>query len=496
MQVLKSKKKSTFKQLLYCGSLFCLGPLVVVGCSQTRVIKSKRSPVFDLIRQLRASESEKRIEAAQKLGELGPSAKQAIPTLRSSLEDPSVEVRKASLRALMMMGERGVPSWLRGLDDKSSDVRKMIEDKLDEGGDEMVTSVSKVLQSPIEEERRLAVRALGHMSKRSPKAIPVLGRAVLDSEVDVRQEAAETLGKIGSKSSPAVPQLVKGLQQNRDWWKVRKAIIEALGSIGSGAAEAIPSLVEMMQDKDDDVRKAALSAIRNIGPSAVQALSDALPASTWWAKAEILKMLNTFGVKAKAALPALIALLSDNDEDVRRRAAIIIGKFGTEGSSAAPALQKILFDQKAPQVLWIVAMESLMKIGPDGNAVLRKALDSNDWWLPKAISEAFGQSGADTALEAIPTLEYALQHKRWEVRWTVALVAGRMKAKAAPLIPALLKALRDKETRVQVQAALSLGEMGKAAKSAITPLQSIRNAGGLERQAAIKKALEKLEGAQ
>lgn len=162
---------------------------------------------------------------------------------------------------------------------------------------------------------------------------------MLDSEVDVRQEAAATLGRLGSKAAPAVPQLAKGLQQNRDWWNVRKAIIEAL-EIGPAAADAIPNLVEMMQDKDDDVRKAALNAIRKIGPSAVQALSEALPASTWWAKAEILKMLETFGSKAKAALPALIALLNDNDQDVRRRAAMIIGKFATEGSSAAPSLYK------------------------------------------------------------------------------------------------------------------------------------------------------------
>lgn len=137
-------------------------------------------------------------------------------------------------------------------------------------------------------------------------------------------------------------------------------------------------------------------------------------------------------------------------------------------------------------------MDTLMKIGPDGHAVLRKALDHHDWWLPKTISEAFGQSGPDTPPEAIPTLEYALQHSRWEVRWTVALVAGRMKAKAAPLLPALLKALNDKESRVQVQSALSIGEMGDAAKSAISPLKSLRNVGSPERQAAIKKTLEKL----
>ncbi len=462
------------------------------GCTETKVIKSERSPVFALVRQLRADDTAKRIEAAQKLGEIGPSAHQAIPKLRMSLEDQSVEVRKAAILALMKMGERGTPSWLRGLNDKDAEVRKVVEDKLDEGGDEMVEDVTKVLQSPIGEERRLAVRALGYMSKRTNKAIPSLGKAVLDSEVDVRQEAANTLGKLGAKAAPAVPSLAKGLQQNRDWWNVRKAIIEALGDIGPAAAGAIPNLVEMMQDKDDDVRKAALNAIRKIGPSAVQALSEALPASTWWAKAEILKMLDTFGGKAKAALPALIALLNDNDQDVRRRAAMIIGKFGTEGSSAASELQKILFDQKAPHILWSVVMDTLMKIGPDGNAVLRKALDSNDWWLPKTISEAFGQSGADTPTEAIPTLVYALQHKRWEVRWTVALVAGRMKAKAAPLIPALLKVVNDKESRVQVQSVLSIGEMGDAAKTAINTLKSIRNVGSAERQAAIKKTLEKL----
>ena len=75
----------------------------------------------------------------------------------------------------------------------------------------------------------------------------------------VRQAAAEALGRIGSKE--AVPHLIEALKDED--WNVRFKAAEALGEIGS--KEAAPHLIEALKDENLNVRKAAAEALGEIG---------------------------------------------------------------------------------------------------------------------------------------------------------------------------------------------------------------------------------------
>lgn len=66
------------------------------------------------------------------------------------------------------------------------------------------------------------------------------------------------------------------------------------------------------------------------------------------------------GQQRAVVIPALIGLLSDPEEEVRRSGASALSKFGPDGAEAVPALQELLNDP-ARIVRW-TATNALMKI--------------------------------------------------------------------------------------------------------------------------------------
>jgi HEAT repeat protein len=61
-----------------------------------------------------------------------------------------------------------------------------------------------------------------------------------------RRRGAEMLARIGSDAAPAIPALIRLVEQDPDL-QVRKAAAFALGQMGPTAQAAIPALSRMMQ---------------------------------------------------------------------------------------------------------------------------------------------------------------------------------------------------------------------------------------------------------
>ncbi|MFQ5795664.1 MAG: HEAT repeat domain-containing protein [Candidatus Bipolaricaulia bacterium] len=101
---------------------------------------------------------------------------------------------------------------------------------------------------------KLAVRKL---VKIGPAAVPTLIKVLQDKDVDVRQEAAEALGKIGPDARDAVPALVEALRDED--WSVRQFSAWALRKIGP---DAVPALIEALEDEDERVRDNATRVLQ------------------------------------------------------------------------------------------------------------------------------------------------------------------------------------------------------------------------------------------
>lgn len=490
-----SLRSFPFSSWLSFGGLGSFGLVFLSACPPPVVVIQKKTlPLARWIKQLRLGSADEKKEAAAELGKIGPDAEKAIPELRQVLlADPQADVRKAACEALQKIGSKALASWLRALQDKDTSVRQVASDAILQEGAGLLEPLKELLASSLGEERLASLLALRVLRKQAKPWLKAIAQRLTDSEVDVRKTAAEILGSFGPEGAEAIPELVLALRKNQDWWNVRKAILQAIGQIGPAAKDAIPGVVLMMDEKDDDVRKEAYRTLEKLGPDVVKNLGEAFIGASWWAKTQILKMLELFGARSAPAVPSLVIALDDPDQDVRRAILRTLARLGHAASASSERLYKILADPKEPHQSWMLALSALLKFGPVGTQTLHRALQHPDWWLPKTLSEAFGQLGSEIGTEGLPILTLALAHSRWEIRWTATLVLQKFGKQAISALPALRPLLRDPERSVRLGSIRAIASIGPSASDALPDLRPLQNDGDSEIRDAASQALRRLQ---
>jgi HEAT repeat protein len=181
--------------------------------------------------------------AAELLGKIQPEAVAAIPDLIEALKDPDPHVRIVTITSLGAMTSRPA---------------------------EVVPALISMLNTP---QRLGAIRALSRFRHEASPAIkPLLVLFQNDPDVEVRWNAARTLGKMGPAGKEAVPQLIDGLKSKEDL--IREHAAEALGDIGSEARAAVNELAKTLRDPVMKVRRDAARSLGQIGAAAKPALSS------------------------------------------------------------------------------------------------------------------------------------------------------------------------------------------------------------------------------
>ena len=119
--------------------------------------------------------------------------------------------------------------------------------------------------------------------------------------------------------------------------KVRLNAIKSLGSIGSGAAPAILALVAALNDPDDQLKKAATSAIEAIGPAALPHITFSLHEGTGGEIRSRLWDIADQLASRKGAGPILLrSLQMDNDPAVRAHSARLLGDIQAASPEVVP----------------------------------------------------------------------------------------------------------------------------------------------------------------
>jgi HEAT repeat protein len=181
--------------------------------------------------------------------------------------------------------------------------------------------------------RKEAAKALGFMGADGKSAIPSLGRALYDPELDVRCAAASALLKIGltdKQRSAMLLELVHRDMKGEDPEARRKALL-LLANLQPGE-HWVPPLVQFIKsDQSSGVRNSAAVALANVEAEAVPpllALLDDSDAETRMFAALSLSIVAKDGVKeALVAVPKLKALLQDEDKNVRTWASAALQQF-------------------------------------------------------------------------------------------------------------------------------------------------------------------------
>ncbi len=170
------------------------------------------------------------------------------------------------------------------------------------------------------------------------------------------------IGVLGEIGKPAVPALMEALKDRN--LEMRGGAQEALARIGT---DAVSDLLQALKDRDGETNREAAAVLLKVDPAQLKELELA------WSKAlagpgrERLEAIATLEKMGKEAVPALIQVLRDQDESVRKTAAGALGRLGPAAREASTPLQRLAKEDPSASVREKAA-EAVAKIGGDKSA--------------------------------------------------------------------------------------------------------------------------------
>jgi HEAT repeat protein len=228
-----------------------------------------------------------RLSAVEALSHLGVAA--AAEPLRSLLNDPMWDVRRAAVETLgRLKDDRAVDALTRTLADKDADVREATAIALGGLSDRRaIGPLVLALKDSTSGVRRIAAAALSRIDENwsaSPEAraaVEELKPALYDRDPDVRHFVGQLLVSLGAAEPESAPETTEAdmsatTQEKRRKLAVslflailcdpdrdlRQAAAEALGRLGERRAES--ALARTLRDPDAVVRLAAERALQGL----------------------------------------------------------------------------------------------------------------------------------------------------------------------------------------------------------------------------------------
>jgi HEAT repeat protein len=266
-------------------------------------------------------------------------------------------------------------------------------------------------------------------------SVPHLLLALKDPDPKVRQKAAEALGELGSRASPAVQMLTEALHDPDPGTIITVAL--SLRKIEQRNHGEVQSLVTLLAHTNTEVRAGAAYVLGEFGPDAalaVQPLLSLLDRDDPNTAGLVSRTLGLIGPAAKPAIPRMIALLSSKTNAENQMLTMeALGHFGENAEAAIPKLLELA--QQDPEQTF-GAVSALSQIGTNALPGLIELYSDGDHRQRSCVERAFLKLGTN----------------------------------AAPAVAAVFRALTDEPTRGVAHAALILGSIGEPARIAIPRL--------------------------
>lgn len=196
-----------------------------------------------LIQDLASPSSEKRMDAATALGELGPRASAAVPALVTALGDQDSYVRNFAANALGAVGPAAVSA---------------------------VPALVNLLHDADESVSQAGQRALAGIGPGAKAAIPELIVMLKTWQSSAAESpAAFALIRIGAASVPSLAQVAYS-----DDKRIALAAIYCLGEIGSSSREAVAALKTTFQNFDPTICESSAMALRKLGAVSIPIFNE------------------------------------------------------------------------------------------------------------------------------------------------------------------------------------------------------------------------------
>jgi HEAT repeat protein len=462
---------NTFSFSLISGLL--LGKILLLP--STCLAQDSKEPEHDgkllseWVKQIKSDDPKSRYQALNALAQMGPRARTATPAVLDVVKDRDPIVRAVAVRCLPNIGRDSpavATALVHALFDEDDYVRKGAFNGCTSLAPEALGPLLEALKHKDVAVRTKVAEVFAATTAPHKSAVPALITALNDKEKDVRLHAAVALTRIGAEAKAAVPALIEAFKDRetpgmRIW--AARALLEVGPATDWQVDVVLPILVEVLRKDNHDIR----------APSRVE--DRRIKAAT---------LLGSFGPAAKAAIPDLIAAVNETRNE-SPAAVEALGKIGPEAKSAIPAIAAFLRKYGAD-----ATCKALAQIGPDAVPALTEAMLCE---LPKprspfepidvkaaAVLDTCGFAAealitlAPKSKDALPAVMKALRDKDPRRVPPIARAVARQGPGAKELVPALVDALKGikgvRDDEVRFLLATALEKIGPDAKSALPDL--------------------------
>ena len=296
--------------------------------------------------------------------------------------------------------------------------------------------------------------------------IALLDHVLTDTEIEIRREAAATLGDL--RDGRVLPPLLRALNDRADAVQEtaiqslkrlddRNAVDAIVGKLLSGsktvrwrAAQTLKSLGWQPKTMDEQIRfltaTGELNRLAVYGHAATGALTEAFNTGTPEERVSAVKVLGE--IADPAGFKPLQSALRDNDASLRTAAIYALAK--ADCHAAAPGITAALRDSE--RNVRLAAASALGSLG-DTQAVepLIKLLNDKDWEVRSAALESLGRLGDTRAFQSVAA---RLDDSDQEVREVAANALGRVGNES--IIEKLVLTMVDAHGGVRMAAARAL----------------------------------------
>ncbi len=466
-----------------------------------RLRPDRKPPAASLWKAVKDRDAAVRREAVKLLGGC---SKEGLPLAAEALKDEDPEVRWAAAGALGSFGADALPVLGEALKHKEATVRHIALLSLADVGLKtagVVQALVAAARDADRETRRMAAVLLGHPDA-GETAVPVLRGLLRDKVVEVRRAAASSLVATGATDRDTLTALGDAVK-DADVLVARHALA-ALRSLGEKARPAVPLLREVLRDNrwsqafppdGPAVRGEAISLLVELEPQAADFLLRTIEPGPYAQHDPVGVGLLRLGEKA---VPVLLRAMDGDDRNLRRTAALWLGRLAGYSDRVVPALAPLLGDENPATRL--AALRGLGDVGPAARpavpaiakllagqpvGVKQEAVDCLSRIGPGAVEaapallDAMGdpelRDAAPRALHAIaadPKVGAALA-ERLKDRLDEPGMVELLRSFGPAGVPSLAAALGHRAKDVRKQACAALGELGPVAAPATADLAKV-----------------------
>jgi HEAT repeat protein len=287
-------------------------------------------------------EAQARRTAMTTLANISAEPRHVIRVLSHSLHDPDAGVRAAAAGSLAQQIARSRASKGSFLSFVWAATGRGEPDEIPSATySEAVHALASALQTVDRSTRIVIVRTLGTVGPPDESIIEPIAASIDDTKDSTRVAGLTAVAQFGPAS---VPTLVRFLSHPDA--KLRACAASWLGQNDHPGAAAVEPLRALTHDLNDTVRDTAITALIRIGPPARPAIPDLrqVRATDRNGSIRTLALLALEATAADEAIPVITEALGDADDNIRRNAADILGRFGPRAGASVPDLARLSSD--------------------------------------------------------------------------------------------------------------------------------------------------------